>query len=365
MHDWFVQPGGAENCIKEMLKIYPAADLYALIDFFDENDRRHYLNSKKVITSTLQRIPGMRKHYRKMLAFFPRAIEEFNLNRYDLVISSSHSVAKGVLTHSEQVHICYCYTPIRYAWDFYFPYLEDAGLTTGLKGWYARRVLHRLRQWDRLASQGVDEFIGISHFIKRRIQKNYRREAAVIYPPVDTDFYRPLRGKREECYFTSSRMVAYKRFDIIIQAFNKMPHRKLVVGGDGPEFSKLKAIARENIEFRGYLPPGDLKLMLQKCQAFIFASKEDFGIIPVEAQACATPVLAYSGGASLETVKENETGLFFHEQSPEAIIKCVEAFEAHHGFKETILRQWAEKFSEENFRRNFESFVKKTMSRAK
>ena len=345
--DWLVVYAGAERVIEQILNMYPDADIFSLVDFLPEG-QRDFIKNKKVQTSFIQKLPGAKKHYRSYLPLMPLAIEQFDLSGYDLVISSSSCVAKGVITGPNQVHICMCYTPVRYAWDLQHQYLQESGMTDGFKSWLARIILHYIRMWDLRTVNNVDYFISISNYIEKRIHKFYRRESTVIYPPVDVEKFTYCEEK-EEYYLTASRMVPYKKIKLIVEAFNEMPDKKLVVIGEGPEFEKTKAIAKENITMMGYQPYEVLKDKMQHARAFLFAAEEDFGIAPIEAQACGTPVIAYGKGGALETIKENETGLFFEEQNVASIIKCVNKFENSSNILPAKCRTNAERFSIKRF----------------
>ena len=325
VHDWFVVYAGAERVVEQLLELYPEADLFSTVDFLPDG-KRDFIKNKKVHTTFIQHLPGARKHYRSYLPLMPLAIEQLDLSGYDLIISSSSCVAKGVITGPDQIHICMCYTPVRYAWDLQHQYLQEAGMTKGLKSWLARIILHYIRMWDLRTVNNVDHFIAISKYIERRIKKYYRRESTVIYPPVDVDKFE-LCEEKEDYYLTASRMVPYKKIKLIVEAFNEMPDKKLVVIGDGPEFAKTKAIAKENITMMGYQPYEVLKEKMQHAKAFIFAAEEDFGITPIEAQACGTPVIAFGKGGALETIKQNITGIFFLEQKKDDIIRAILLFE--------------------------------------
>ena len=244
----------------------------------------------------------------------PLAVEQFDLSPYDLVISSSYSFAKGVLTGPDQRHLCYCHSPIRYAWDMQHQYLEQSGLTKGLKSFIVRFLLHYVRLWDYRTAAGVDAFAANSAYIARRIMKVYRREAEVIYPPVALDDF-PLEERKEDFYLTASRMVPYKKIDLIAEAFSRMPEKKLIIIGDGPEMDKVRAKAGSNVELLGYRDNATLRSHLQRAKAFVFVAEEDFGIVPVEAQACGTPVIAFGRGGVAETVIPGKTGILFYEQS--------------------------------------------------
>ena len=358
--DWLVVYAGAERVLEQILKIYPDADLFCLVDFLPK-DQRSFIMDKKTHTSFIQNLPRAKKNYRSYLPLMPLAIEQLDVSAYDLVISSSHAVAKGVLTGPDQVHISYVHSPIRYAWDLQHQYLQEANLTRGMKGWIAKAILHYIRLWDYRTAHGVDHFIANSEFIARRIKKVYGREADVVYPPVDVDAYEMCEDK-EDFYLTASRMVPYKKIKLIVEAFNEMPDKQLVVIGDGPEYGKIKEIAKGNIVLMGYQPFAVLKKKMQKAKAFVFAAEEDFGITPVEAQACGTPVIAYGKGGALETIRgqecEDSTGLFFYRQTTEAIIEVVRSFETlSTDIVPQICRNNAERFSTERFLTDMRSYI--------
>jgi glycosyltransferase involved in cell wall biosynthesis len=354
VHEWLVNFGGSEQVLSQLLEIYPDADLFTLVDFLSDSDRAR-LGGRRPFTSFIQRMPFACKRYRGYLPLMPMAIEQFDLSQYDVVISSSHAVAKGVLTGPNQVHICYCHTPIRYAWDMQHQYLRDAKLTKGIRGILARVILHYIRVWDTRTAAGVDHFICNSAFISRRIMKAYGRQSTVIHPPANTEMFN-LRQDKEAFYFTASRMVPYKRIDLIVEAFSGMPDRQLIVIGDGPEMRRLQQLAGPNVILMGYQPDSVLKDHLQRARAFVFAAEEDFGILPVEAQACGTPVIAFGRGGALETVVgpnlangATPTGIFFHSQTIEALQDAVRQFETLKIEPESC-RAWAESFSPTAFR---------------
>ena len=367
VHDWLVVYAGAERVLEQMLACYPDADLFSLVDFLPVGQRA-FIRNKPVTTSFIQRLPKARKKYRAYLPLMPLAVEQFDLSAYDLVISSSHAVAKGVLTGPDQLHLCMCYSPIRYAWDLQHQYLREAGLERGIKGWMAKLILHYVRLWDVRTANGVDGFIAISRYIARRIRKVYGRDSTIIYPPVDVaDF--PLRTDKEDFYVTASRLVPYKKLDLIVEAFNAMPDKHLVVIGDGPDFAKIKAKAGPNVQLLGFAGPDVLRDHLQRARAFVFAAEEDFGIAPLEAQACGTPVIAFGKGGALETIIPlpevacaapfpAPTGVFFYEQSVPAIIAAVERFEgAGVAITPEACRENALRFAPERFRTEFTTFV--------
>lgn len=359
--DWLVTYAGAEKVLEQMLNVFPEADLFAVVDFLPEG-QRDFIKNKKVTTTFIQNLPRARKKYRNYLPFMPIAIEQLDLSGYDVVISSSHCVAKGVLTGPDQIHISYVHSPVRYAWDLQHQYLREAGLTHGLKSKIARLIMHYMRIWDTRTSNGVDYFIANSHFIARRIWKCYRREAEVIYPPVDVDKF-TFCDKKEDFYLTASRMVPYKKMDLIVEAFSKMPDKQLIVIGQGPDFNKIKKLAGPNVKLMGYQPDSVLQDYMQRAKAFIFAAEEDFGITPVEAQACGTPVIAYGKGGSLETVRgygemEKPTGIFFSNQKIQDLVDAVSYFEEiSQDITAKDCRENAEKFAISVFRKRFSDFV--------
>jgi len=360
VHDWLDTWRGGENVLAEMLRIYPQADLFALVDFLPDEVRQR-LQGRRAVTSFLQRLPGARRHFRACLPLFPRAVESLDISGYDIVLSSSHAVAKGVRTRPDQLHICYCHTPMRYAWDLREQYLEASGLAAGPRGAMARRMLDRLREWDRGASDRVSAFVANSEFIRARIKRCYGRDSTVIAPPVDTDFFTP-GGVRGDDYVTASRWVPYKRVDLIVSAFRELPERRLVVVGDGPDAARVHAAAGPNIEFVGEVARERLRELLRGARAFLFAAEEDFGILPLEAQAVGTPVIAFGRGGVLETVRGLDdrapTGVFFVEQTPAAIANAVRRFEADAPrIRPEACRTNAERFSAERFRREFAAFV--------
>lgn len=358
--DWYYVNGGAEKVIHSLNTIWDDFDHYALIDFLPEKDRDYVFpgKNKHVNTSFIQNLPTAKSNHRKFLQFFPRAIENFDLSDYDLIVSSSSSVSKGVLTHTNQTHISYIHSPMRYAWDLYFEYLKLMQLT-GLKSIYAKAVLSKIRTWDVANTNRVDHIVTNSQNVAKRIYKAYRRESTVIYPPVDIDKF-SLELNKEEYYLTASRMVPYKKMDLIVEAFSKMPNRKLLVVGNGPEMNKVKAKAGKNIEILGHVSEKDLVMYMQKAKAFVYAGDEDFGIVPVEAQACGTPVIAFGKGGSLETIDKDVSGMFFYKQTPSSIIDSIKEFEQKE-FNYELVRKNSEQFSKEIFETKFQEFVNSKM----
>ncbi len=359
VHDWLTVYAGAEKVLEELLNLLPQADLFSVVDFLP-SDQRDFIQHKPVTTTFIQRLPFAKTKYRQYLPLMPLAIEQFDLSSYDLVISSSHAVAKGVLTGPDQLHLSYCHSPIRYAWDLQAQYLKESGLERGVKSALARYLLHRIRLWDSRTPNGVDEFVANSEFIARRIYKVYRRPSTIIYPPVDTAGFE-LHCDKEDFYLTASRMVPYKKMDLIAQAFSDMPDKKLVIINTGPDFDKVKAKAGPNVTLLGYQPFSVLKDHMQRARAFVFAAEEDFGIVPLEAQACGTPVVAFGKGGSLETVRgvgyrPDPTGVFFDAQTVASLKEAVQQFETL-TFDPALIRAHAETFSIPRFRAEFGRFM--------
>ncbi len=360
IHDWLVTYAGAERVLEHMLNCYPNADLFSLVDFLPQGSRS-FIMDKPVTTSFIQKLPKAKTKYRSYLPLMPLAIEQLDLSGYDLVISSSHAVAKGVLVGPDQLHVSYVHSPIRYAWDLQHQYLREANLDHGFKGWLVRWMLHKIRLWDTRSANTVDSIIANSHFISRRIEKCYRRSSTVIYPPVDISAF-SFRAEKDDFYLTASRMVPYKKMAIIVEAFSAMPTKRLVVIGEGPEFEKCKVVAGPNVTLMGWQPFDVLKMHMQRAKAFVFAAEEDFGITPLEAQACGTPVIAFGKGAVVETVKglgaEVPTGVFFYEQTPAAIKAAVEEFEHESPrISPDACRANVIHFAPERFRTEFAEFV--------
>lgn len=357
IHEWFTVPAGSELCVESFTNIWNDFDFFALVDFMSNEDRAKYIKGKPVTTSFIQNLPLAEKHFRNYLPLFPIAVEQFDLSGYQLIFSNSHAVAKGVLTRHNQLHVCYCHSPIRYAWDLYHQYLREGKLERGVKSAIARYMLHRMRNWDFITAGRVDYYMANSAYTAARIKKIYGREAAVIYPPVDVHKFSADTAK-EEYYLTASRLVPYKRIDLIVEAFAKMPDKKLLVIGQGPEMHKVKAKATRNIEVLGYQPDSVLHEHMKKAKAFLFAAEEDFGIIVVEALACGTPVIAFNRGGTAETVTDGVTGIHFTEQTAAAIMDAVRTFEKQqHGFNPAAIRLAAERFSRPRFEQEVATFV--------
>lgn len=361
VHEWLTVIGGSENVFKEIAALYPDADLYTLVAR-EETIRELGLENRKVTTSFIQKLPFAKKKYRNFLPLFPLAVEQFDLSGYDLIISSSHAVAKGVLTHSGQIHVCYCHSPMRYAWDLYYQYLNESGLNRGIKGFFAKLILHRIRQWDISSTNRVDYFIANSDYIGKRIKKVYNRESVTIYPNVATENFE-VSFERDDFYITCSRLVPYKKIDLVVKAFNNLPGKQLFVIGDGPDFNKVKEIAGSNVTMLGYQPFNELKSYLSRAKAFVFAAEEDFGILPVEAQACGTPIIAFKKGGLTETVVEDQTGVFFLKQEVDSIISAVEYFEKNQDkFEPIAISAHANRFSTKRFRSELSAYLNRLIA---
>lgn len=357
VQECLVTVGGSDKVVKAILDVFSDADIYTLVAKKDVCDELG-IPWEKVHTSFIQKMPLGTKKHRAYLPLFPFAIEQFDLRGYDVIIYSSHCVAKGILTKADQLHICYCHSPIRYCWDMYNEYLEESHLDKGFKSWLVHLMLHPIRQFDAIAGNRVDYYISNSDYVGQRIRKTYRRKATTIHPNIDISNFELCKDK-QEYYLASSRLVAYKKIDTIIEAFNKMPDKKLVVIGGGPNLEAYRKLAKDNVIVMGYLPFDVLKEKMQHAKAFVFAADEDFGMIHIETQSCGTPVIAYGHGGSLKTVNGGKTELFFNDQTSEAIVEAVNKFEAMglQPFAPVDCRQWAEGFSKERFKREIKEFV--------
>jgi glycosyltransferase involved in cell wall biosynthesis len=355
VHDFLYTYAGAERVLEQMLHVYPEADIFSLFDFLPE-DNREFIHNKTVKTSIIQHIPTSRRNHRRLLPFMPLAIEQLDVSGYDLVISSSYVAAKGILTRPDQMHICYCHSPVRFAWDLQNQYLSEAGMVRGLKSMLARSILHYIRMWDVRSANGVDLFLANSRFIAWRIDKVYRRTAEVVYPPVDTGFFSFYPTKRD-FYLTVCRMVPYKRVEIIVRGFAKMPDKQLYVIGEGPEYDRIAKVCPPNVRMLGAQHSESLRSYMQEARAFVYAAEEDFGIVAVEAQACGTPVIAFGRGGLIETVIPGETGVFFPEQTADSIVETVATFESINTWNAARIRAQAERFSTAAFHDNFKNAI--------
>jgi glycosyltransferase involved in cell wall biosynthesis len=352
VHEWLDSYAGSERVLEQMLLCWPDADVFAVCDFLPDAERG-FLQGKPVRTSFIQRLPFAQKRFRQYLGLMPVAVEQFDLSGYDLVLSNSHAVAKGVLTGPGQLHIAYVNSPMRYAWDLQHQYLRQSGLERGLKGAATRWLLHRMRAWDQMSAARPDVLAANSTYIAERIQKTWRRESTVVHPPVDVEQF-GFQAEKEAHFLIASRMVPYKRVDLVVQAFARMPQHRLVVAGDGPDMPAVRAAAvgAPNVEIRGRVPQAELVTLTQSARAFVFAAEEDFGIAMVEAQAAGTPLIAFGRGGARDIVQPGTTGLLFSEQTPESIVDAVARFEAltPATISPEACRANALRFSEEAFR---------------
>jgi glycosyltransferase involved in cell wall biosynthesis len=365
VHDWLYVHGGAERVLRSILRSFPGADLFTLFDVLSDEDRAR-IGYTKARTSFLQRMPGIAKRHRLYLPLMPLAIEQFDLTSYDVVISSSYAVAKGVLTGPDQLHVSYVHSPMRYAWDLQHKYLAESHHDRGIKGALARLLLHKMRLWDTRTAHGVDAYAANSHFVARRIRKAYGRTAEVIHPPVDVPAILPSLP-RERFYLTASRLVPYKQVRAIVEAFRELPDEQLIVVGDGPERERIAAVAGPNVVLRGHVPDAELRRLMSTARAFIFAAEEDFGIVPVEAQGVGTPVIALGRGGARETViaeGPRRTGLFFDHPEPAEIAAAIRRFADQPGaFSPFACHENARRFSEARFERALRGFVEQQRAR--
>ena len=382
VHDWYTVSAGGEKVMRAILNSFTdksylrenpftsdwekiEADkisVFSLIDFLSKSDREYLLNGRSINTSFIQHFPFAKLLYRNYLPFYRKAIESLDLSRFDLIVSSSSSVAKGVKKRPGQIHICYCHTPIRYAWDLQDQYLELMNPMLKPFTFYIKYELAKLRKWD-LETQGrVDQFLASSGFIAERIKRIYNRDATVVYPPVDTDSFALAPKPRKDFYVTAGRLVPYKKMHVIAEAFRLMPDKKLFIIGDGPDRNVVKRYCNDNIVHLGYQPKDRMVKYIQEAKAFVLAAEEDFGITTVEAEACGTPIIAYKKGGYLETVVDGKTGVFFENQTAKEIKDAVQQFESkEQDFLPENIRQQALKFAEKKFNTNFVREVKRIL----
>ncbi len=363
VHDWLNGMRGGEQVLQAIASIFPRAAIYTL--FCDPEKISANLKKHEIRTSFIQNLPKRKKHYRYYLPLFPRAVEKFKFADTDVLISSSHCVAKGAIVSGSTLHVCYCHSPMRYVWDRFDDYFPK-GKMNPIKYTIISKLASRLRTWDRESARRVDLFLANSHFVRQRIQNYYGRPARVIYPPVDVDYYTPGSAKEGEYYLVAGALVPYKRVDLVVEAFRGLD-RKLVVVGDGPDFSRLVNTAPDNVSFTGWVDRETLRDYYRSCRALIFPGVEDFGIAPVEVQACGRPVIAFGEGGILETVAGSlvdeadrqgqiHSGVFFRSQSAEAVRKAIESIEQRE-FNPASIRDGALKFSEKRFFDDINGFL--------
>jgi glycosyltransferase involved in cell wall biosynthesis len=357
VHEWLVFYAGGERVFESFTNIWKDADVFALVDFLNDEHRKIILKGKHAHTTFIQKLPFAEKKFRSYLPLFPLAIESLNLSKYDVIISSSHSVTKGVRKKPNQLHISYCHSPMRYIWDEAETYFEAAKLNKGFKKIVATKILNYLRKWDLKTAQRPDYLIANSTYIAEKLKRIYKRDSTVIYPPVDVDKFECVENK-DDYYFVASRLVPYKRIDLIVEAFSQMPDKRLVIAGNGPELNKLKSNFLVNVEFIGYQDEKSLKELMQKAKAFVFTAEEDFGIVVVEAMACGTPVIALNKGGTAETVVDGKTGILFDNQNVEDIKNAVRRFEIiEDTFNHKEISEYTKKFSRKIFEEKIKKYV--------
>lgn len=364
IHDHLAQDGGAEKVLKILADMFPEAPIYTLL--YEKKHVNKYFKNRKIETSVIQKLPGGVKHYQWYLFFMPMAVEFFDLRGYDLVISDTSSFAKGVITSPNTLHICYCHTPTRYLWSDTHQYINELKYNKWLKK-IISLILNRIRLWDRAAADRVDLFIANSKTVQKRIQKYYRRESLVIYPPVETERFKiadlSQQSKEEKYFLVGCRLAPYKRVDIVIEAFKKLgPDYRLQIFGDGVDLVRLQKLASGagNIKFLGRVSDEEKAELYRHAQAFINPQEEDFGITAVESMAAGRPVIAYRKGGATETVLEGKTGIFFDEQTADDIVTAVKKFKEA-DFNPQEIKAWADKFSVSNFQNQINDFIKSNL----
>ena len=357
VHDWLVGCGGGERVLKNLHEMFPAAPIYTLV--YDAEKAPQWCRACDIRTTYIQNWPGGVSHHKLLLSFMPQAWESLDLTEFDLVISSCASCCKGVITRPDAVHICYCHSPIRYVWDLYYEYLRDAG---AVKGAFMKRLIHSVRMWDFQAAQRVDYFVANSDYVGKRIMKYYRRSSTTIYPASSIS---PSAGEGQGYYLVVSRFVRYKRVDLAIEACNRLGRVLVVVGSGGEEEERLRAMAGPTVVFAGRRTDEEIAQLYAGADAFLFPGVEDFGLTPVEAMAGGVPVLAYGKGGALETVRDGQTGLFFHEQTAGALAECIERFEREgvSMTRQQISDYSCGKFSEDAFKRQMGAFIRERLAR--
>lgn len=350
--DWLTNSGGAEKIIIGLHQLFPNAPIYTSI--YNPN-QLHGLEKATIYTSYLQRFPFAKRRHQLYLGLMPHVFEQFNLDDYDLVISSSHSCAKGIITKPQTLHISYCHSPMRYAWENSINYIKEYEINPLLKT-LAPFFIHKIRMWDRLSADRVDNFIANSNYVKDRISKFYRKPSTVIHPFIDVKKYK-VNSKRDQFYLAVGRLTAYKKFDLIIETFNRL-RLPLKIVGTGVSLKKLKAMAHPNIEFLGYVSDEQLHELYQKARALIFPQIEDFGITPLEAMATGCPVIAYGQGGALETVIDDETGILFKQQNVHTLMGALEKFQKK-SFDTQTIRKHAEQFDRSVFNDKIVNYLEK------
>lgn len=360
LHDWLDKKAGAENVLEQILKIYPDADIFTLVDFMDEKDRS-FISGHEVFTSFIQKLPFAKKFFRFYFILFPIAVYFFNLKKYKIIISSSHSYVKNINKLKNQKHFCYCYTPIRYCYDMKNDYLDEY-----TSNFFSRALLsfalNIIKAWDLQKTKNIDFFISISRHIQSRILTSYKRESFILHPSIDFNKFSKFKTEKKDFYVAASRFVPYKKIDLIIEVFNKISNKRLVIIGDGEKFNEYKKKATsENIIFLGWVHEKKKIEIFSQAKALIFPAFEDFGIVPIEAQACGTPVIAFGKGGVLDTIisqGKKITGLFFYEQTINSLINAIAEFEnKQSNFKPNNCKLNAKRFDHEIFNNKFKNFL--------
>lgn len=349
--DWLTNYAGAENVISAFYDLYPQSKIFTTL--FNAEKMKE-LASADIETSYIQKIPKAKNHHPWFLSLMPLAVESFDLSQYDVVLSSSHSVAKGVITKPETMHVCYCHTPMRYAWDDFHKYIRESNFPWLIKKMIPKQI-SKIRLWDRLSADRVDYFIANSSYVAKRIKKYYQRSSTVIYPPVDTVKFNLTKTPTEDYYLAVGRLIPYKKFDLLVKTFNKNG-KKLKIAGIGSEMKKLQAMAKENVEFLGFVSDEELKKLYQNCKAFLFPQIEDAGIAPLEAMASGRPVIALRAGGVVDVLEEGKTGVFFEEQNVESLSEAITKLEKGK-FDSTKIRKHAQQYGKKEFQKKIERFV--------
>jgi len=359
VHDYLIQYGGAERVLECFTEIWPHAPIYTLI--YDEEKTHGIFKNKRIYTSFLQNFPYSRKNHRVFPPLMPPAIEQFDFSKYDVVLSDSSSYAKGVITRPETLHICYCHTPMRYAWDDCQKYIQEFGFPKVVKK-FIPFLMNYIRVWDRLSADRPDEYIANSKFVAGRIKKYYKRNSTVINPPVNLKKFF-VSQKTDDYFLMVGRLMTYKRFDIVIRAFNRLGW-PLIIIGRGPEEKRLRKMAKSNIIFAGRVDDQKLSETYSRAKAFIFPQEEDFGIVAIEALASGRPIIAYRGGDIAEHIVEEKEGIFFDEQTPQAVISALKNFDSRK-FSPGDLRERSLPFDREIFKAKIRNHLEEALLRHK
>lgn len=353
VHDWLVGRGGGERVLYDIHTLFPDAPIYTLV--YDQDKAPEWCKECDIRTTYIQKWPGAKSHHKLLLSFMPKAWEALDLTEYDLVISCCASCCKGVITRPDALHVCYSFSPTRYAWDLYYDYLEN---TNAIKRFFMKRMIHKVRLWDFQAAQRVDHFAADSNFVGSRIKKYYRRDFTTIYPGTRINEY-PITEMPDDYYLVVARFVRYKRVDLAIEACNQLKKKLVVIGSGGEEEERLKKLAGDTVEFLGRVSDEEMERYYSRAKAFLFPGIEDYGITPVEAMSAGVPVLAFGKGGALETVQEGKTGLYFHDQTVSGLVHCIEEFERNGvAYSRQQIHDYSLNFSDEIFKGNFTNFLK-------